>query len=221
MNRSLKTQLALGIFSAVSCQLYAAGQQSDQAARRPFAIHVYDLADVSARDLHQATKEAGRILATAGVEAVWQFGRAEAPEAHEEDWHFASPGARNQPPDSRNYLVLVLMRDFPAREIPTALGFSLPDAKFGFHATIFYDRVERVSKTGELTLAAMLGHAMAHEIGHVLLGTTEHSPSGIMKAHWGKADCQLASMRRMAFSGPEREAIQTRIVARLSARNQQ
>ena len=86
---------------------------------------------------------------------------------------------------------------------------------------IFYDRVERMSKTGDITLATMLGHAMAHELGHVLLGNTEHSAAGIMKARWGKADCQEAGMGFMTFNALEREAIRKRAAVTLFARTRQ
>jgi hypothetical protein len=217
MTRSLKMQLALCILSAASIPVNASGYPFGSAARQRVTVHVYDLAGVSARDLRQATEEAGRILATAGVEAVWQFGPADTPEAHETDSHATSPADRNQQRDTRDYLVLRLMRGFPEGALPGALGVSLPDAKFGVHATIFYDRIERVSKTGDVALATMLGHAMAHELGHVLLGNTEHSAIGIMKARWGKADYQRASMGLMTFNAREREAIQKRAVLRLSA----
>ncbi len=221
MKRSLTTQLAVGILSAASFQLFAAARQSDRAERQSVAIHVYDLAGVSARDLHEATEEAGRILATAGVEAVWQFGPPDTPEAHQVDSHAASPSTRDHQRDTRGYLVLRILRDFPERALPGALGISFPDAQTGVHATVFCDRIERVSKTGDVALSTMLGHAMAHELGHALLGNTEHSPAGIMKARWGKADYQRAGMGLMTFGAQEREAIQKRMPVQLSARNRE
>jgi hypothetical protein len=59
---------------------------------------------------------------------------------------------------------------------------------------------------------------MAHEIGHVLLGTTEHSPDGIMKARWGKLDYQRAAMGFLEFTPSQRAAIRERLLIRL-ARN--
>jgi hypothetical protein len=64
----------------------------------------------------------------------------------------------------------------------------------------------------------LLGHAMAHEIGHVLIRTTEHSPDGIMKARWGKADYQRAAMGLLEFTPSQRATIRERLRARL-ARN--
>jgi hypothetical protein len=222
MKRSLKTQLALGfLVLAAGCELHAAGHPPNRTERQSVAIHVYDLAGVSTKDLKDATEEAGRILATAGVEAVWQFGGSSAPEAHEVDSHAAAPGTLNQQRDTRSYLVLRTVRDFPDRALPGALGISFPDALVGVHATLFYDRIERVSKTGDVALATMLGHAMAHELGHVLLGNTQHSAGGIMKACWGRAEYQKAGMGLMTFSASEREAIRTSAEVRLPARSQQ
>ena len=154
------------------------------------------------------------------MEAVWQFGPPETLEAHEVDSHAASPSTGNQQRDTRGYLVLRMMPDFPERALPGVLGISFPDAQTGVHATVFYDRIERASKTGDVALATMLGHAMAHELGHVLLGNIEHSPAEIMKARWGKADYQRASMGLMTFNSLERESIQKRAAVRFSAQTQ-
>jgi len=34
----------------------------------------------------------------------------------------------------------------------------------------------------------ILGHAIAHEVGHLLLNRQVHSPHGIMRGEWGFAD---------------------------------
>jgi hypothetical protein len=88
----------------------------------------------------------------------------------------------------------------------------LPDAQIGVNVTIFYDRLERFSESGEIEGPTLLGHAMAHEIGHVLLGsTTEHSNSGIMKTRWSKADFQVAGLRFMNFTPFERAEVMRRL----------
>jgi hypothetical protein len=49
-------------------------------------------------------------------------------------------------------------------------------------AVVFYNRIARLSRTrNDKDTACMLGHVMAHEIGHLLLGKG-HSHSGIMQA---------------------------------------
>ena len=211
MNRTLKIALALGILSA-----------SRQTSARPAAtpalrliIHLYDLANISPQTLVEAAREAARVLATAGVEIVWQRGPADSPEAHASD-QTASTAAWPQTPDTRDYLVVRIVRGFPARALPGALGYSSPDAKAGAQATVFYDRIEPLGQSGVISVPVLLGHAMAHEIGHVLLGTTEHSADGVMKARWGKPDYQRAAMGFMEFTPSQRGAIRGRLLTRLA-----
>jgi predicted metalloendopeptidase len=48
--------------------------------------------------------------------------------------------------------------------------------------------------------AEILGHVIAHEIGHVLEGIARHSPEGLMKAHWGLHDYMRMKKQRLCFS---------------------
>jgi len=50
--------------------------------------------------------------------------------------------------------------------------------------------------------SSLLGHVMAHEIGHLLQGTTQHSESGIMKARWTGQDFTEKAWRPLGFRGP-------------------
>jgi hypothetical protein len=63
----------------------------------------------------------------------------------------------------------------------------------------------------------MLGHAMAHEIGHVLLGSMERSPDGIMKARWGGSGYRKAGKGYMIFMPPQCKAIRERASLRLKS----
>jgi hypothetical protein len=219
MNGSLKMRLALGILLTCNSQSYAIGRPAEKVRAPRLCIHVYNLANVSFRTLDQATKEAARILATAGVEIVWQQSPADTREANISD-QSAAVSQVSREPDVRDYLVVKIIRRFPDHSLPGALGYSLPDARFGQHAEIFYNRVERVSASGDIDLATMLGHAMAHEIGHVLLGSTEHSPDGIMKARWGKADYQKAAKGYMEFMPLQGKVIRERASIRLKGTSQ-
>ena len=55
-------------------------------------------------------------------------------------------------------------------------------------ATLFYNRVQQLAKQGISSVAQILGHAAAHEIGHLLLATMKHFPTGIMRANWEQED---------------------------------
>jgi hypothetical protein len=42
---------------------------------------------------------------------------------------------------------------------------------------------------------AILGRAMAHELGHILLGYNSHSSQGLMRPHFGRKDQSAESAR--------------------------
>jgi hypothetical protein len=173
-------------------------------------IHVYDLASVPDRTLRRAFAGATRVFAATGIELAWESGKTDAPEAHTLDMS-ARPTSGPEQSDGRDFLVVRLVGDFaPAR--PGALGFSLPNARMGAHVTVIYRRIHDVASLELTASETILGHVLAHEIGHVLLGSDKHSQTGIMKAVWSSTDyqrsaegslyfppCEAAMMRREAL----------------------
>ena len=108
-------------------------------------------------------------------------------------------------PDERPYLVIRLIPRTPTTVFPDALGYSLPFAHRGAHVVIFYDRVGALTQRVNTAAYVILGHAMAHELGHVLLGSAEHASSGLMRASWTPASWHLASAGLLAFGCAEIE----------------
>jgi hypothetical protein len=51
-------------------------------------------------------------------------------------------------------------------------------------ATVYLDRVEWLAQASATDTSVLLGRAIAHEIGHLLLGSTEHASRGVMRAVW-------------------------------------
>ena len=66
------------------------------------------------------------------------------------------------------------------------LGFAVvdPDTHAGKMATVFHDQVESVARRTGVARSELLGRALAHEVGHLLLGVRGHSRTGIMRAVW-------------------------------------
>jgi hypothetical protein len=56
--------------------------------------------------------------------------------------------------------------------------------KAGTLATVFADRVQAMAAIGEVDDGELLGRVMAHEISHLLLGTRDHEPQGLMRGQW-------------------------------------
>ncbi len=60
----------------------------------------------------------------------------------------------------------------------------------------------------------ILGHVMAHEIGHLLLGINSHSPWGIMRAHWNQGELALATKCMLLFTEPQSHRMTERLRTR-------
>ena len=69
---------------------------------------------------------------------------------------------------------------------PGALGFSFVDIerKAGTLATVFADRVQTLAAFAEVDEGELLGLVMAHEISHLLIGTSDHGSRGLMRGEW-------------------------------------
>ena len=72
---------------------------------------------------------------------------------------------------------------------PDAFGVSyvVTETDRGWLATVFADRVRDAARRTGASHGALLGRVMAHELGHLLLGSGYHSPAGVMRAHWPDA----------------------------------
>jgi len=220
MHTLLRLRLAWGILAVFSSQGFAHPRPPEAIPGQPLTIRVYSPADVSPRTLNHAMQDAARILSTAGVEPIWQRGPIGARESQVVD--LTVPAAGKGPEfQSRGYIVVVIVRGVPAKCFPGALGYALPQAQIGANATIFYDRIERLTEPGVIDLATALGLAMAHEIGHVLLGSTEHTRKGIMKAVWSEDDFRTSPLGALAFTASQCAAIQKRLSVQEAARSRE
>ena len=95
------------------------------------------------------------------------------------------------------------------------LGFALVDvdAGAGLLATVYADRVRVVAQSAGVDEAELLGRAMAHEVGHLLLGTNGHAAHGLMRASWSSVDLRGHRVQWF-FNGKEGEAMRSGIASR-------
>ena len=96
------------------------------------------------------------------------------------------------------------------------LGYAVVTGSFDSIASVFAHRALELEKRNFADRAAILGAIMAHEIGHLLLGQSRHSASGIMRAKWGDENLKLIAKGRMWFT--EEEA--SRLVCNVAKRRQ-
>lgn len=88
-----------------------------------------------------------------------------------------------------------------------ALGITFLDPTSTNRRTVFFSRVRALGRTyGRLvTLPGLLGCVLAHEIGHLLLGSRTHSREGIMIPNFERAELLKAGQRGLLFTRENRE----------------
>ena len=107
--------------------------------------------------------------------------------------------------------MLRLMNRIPAQgDRIVALGESMLDReqRGGVLMTIDVFPVRAVAEQAFTAVPTLLGRAIAHEIGHLLLGSAEHPRSGLMRALWSRDELRGLKPAHWGFSA--REAAQMR-----------
>jgi hypothetical protein len=87
----------------------------------------------------------------------------------------------------------------------------------GTLATLYADRIDRLAAGAGVARGLVFGLAMAHEVGHLLLGTTTHPTRGLMRATWASADLRVGTARDWLFSPSEALALRERTAGRPAA----
>jgi hypothetical protein len=179
-------------------------------------IVMYDRAHVGSKTLTQAERLASEIFYRAGVEARWTTGSVFEGDALLNDFSATTGEVCAQPLDSATVRAVILPHA-PSGFSPQALGYALPCAKQGIQATLYADRVEVVSRAGLTGFYRTLGHAIAHELGHVLLRSCVHDTSGLMKGVWAKSDWQRAAVTIIPFTPDQARSVRQELL-RIEAR---
>jgi hypothetical protein len=77
--------------------------------------------------------------------------------------------------------------------------------------TVMYNRLIFIAEGRRGLEASLLGHTLAHEIGHILQGTDAHTPTGIMKARWTMDDFAAMVANALTFMPLDAERMRERI----------
>ena len=171
-------------------------------------ISVHDYADVPSNLLNAAEEQAREIYHRAGLETVWLNCSPKLEKIEPESCHYS---------DSFHLTLKISARAVNAqvRDRLDVLGTAYPDDKgAGYFAYVFYDRVQELASRQRLG-NALLAAVMAHEIGHLLLGSSSHSLSGIMCAHWNYDQLRNVGEGSMSFIPLPSKIMQKRLRVRL------
>jgi hypothetical protein len=95
------------------------------------------------------------------------------------------------------------------------LGYAAATQQGGAYITVFINPEQKRARIETLSDAALLGHATAHELGHLLLGPDSHSDSGIMRAFWSRSDEEWMTKRALLFHSRQAEQMRAALSARV------
>jgi hypothetical protein len=156
-------------------------------------LYLANEAGVSSDIVGDTRQEVIRIYAQIGVRVIW----AEC--------------ATGSPKDP---LVIIIAPITGPWVGPTgALGLAVRGANSsGRLAYVFYDRVQPLAEKHQMSDACLLGVAIAHEIGHLLLPYGSHSPSGLMKGEWDNLQLLLARARLLVFTAQQAKLIRAHLM---------
>jgi hypothetical protein len=136
-------------------------------------IREYNLAGIKDRELVQTHREVERVFRKVGIAIRWEYGEPDDPEAYHTESY--SSGACKEKLPIPNRINIRILSNRQTRFARGPLGTSLPFGATGVQVTVFSDNVHQTSFELEISPEMMLGHVIAHEIGHVLLRSSHHS----------------------------------------------
>ena len=140
-------------------------------------VRIYDNAGVLVNELAAALRTTHDIMRRADLAVDWVQCRARR--------DGPVPTVCDQPLSSGDVVVRLIEGSDKEAGERRALGYSLFDSNgvSGF-ATVYVDRVDWLARRAQYPRAPLLGRAIAHEIGHLLLRSNAHTDNGLMREVW-------------------------------------
>ena len=212
--KAARTWLACGLVACCCSFLQAAGQSSAPASAEvsyAIRVRVFNVVRVSPRNLAGAERAATTAFQQAEVICVWldcTLDRAQTSRHRGCEEAF-------RPLDFAVAIVPRFESELGAMPRST-LGIAALQGAGGYahNATISMERVEALAKAHDVPVEVVLGLAMVHEIGHLLLGSNTHSPSGLMRNVWDDKDSASAARGGLRFAPIDRERLRAAVKMR-------
>jgi hypothetical protein len=200
----------------VAASLHAAPQaalKTQPTEKKQITVRIRNYAHIDSGVLLKAETRANKILQEAGAEAVWVVCFDGS------TWSTDMACSSLPGPMDLTVNMLPFPRSERFRLRGDVFGYAAEDGEqgFGCDAWIFYDSIKSFAVEREMSLAQLLGHVFAHELGHLLLGTNSHSGMGLMRSQWSSRELFDANHGGLFFSASESRLLQKAVLARWQA----
>lgn len=199
-HRCVVLDLTLAVALAASFTLRAAAN-----AELPVVVRTFNYAQLPAEQLASARVKANVIFKNAGISVLWID--CQVPQS-------ASGAPCTEPLGERGDLMLRLTDVAPALGSTSgrivALGTSMLDReqRGGVLMTVDVFPIRAIAGKTLTDVPTLLGRAIAHEMGHLLLGSSAHAKWGLMRAFW--SDEELRGLKPAHWQFTQDEAAQMR-----------
>jgi len=169
-------------------------------------VSLFDDAHVDPATLAQAQARASEVFAQAGIDLDWLVC---APRDPRDFSPGTSPCSALSWPDHLSVRIIPRGRTVAADVFGQAF---VDDSGHGVYSNVYYQNLVLSRDHPGVSNADMLGYVIAHELGHLLLGSNSHSASGLMQATWTPRVLSLARPF-LVFTPPQSALIHLRLLA--------
>ena len=178
-----------------------------QSSRHDIDVRVYDVANVDPHAKQLALDVAAATLASASIRVLWRdCGSASCTSPVDDELVLRLVRSPAQPDGDRGRAALPLGDAY----IDRVTGA-------GVLATVYADRVGLLAASAGAGLATLLGRTIAHELGHLLLGSRAHGARGLMRPMWSARDLRHGTDADWSFGAQEIASLRARLSARRAA----
>ena len=175
---------------------------SASCSAQTLVIGLYDYSDLSAKETARLTETADLAFAHSGIRIVWRHCRGALAVAS---------GTTCEGEMQVNEIVMRLQPGGPRSSHDGRMGRTIVTAEGGYYASVFVPSVRAQATGFGIAFDLLMGYAVAHEVGHCLLGPG-HSYAGLMRGTWNRKDA--SEMSRISLHLTKQEA--RKAVARLT-----
>jgi hypothetical protein len=204
----LSVRVIAGLLGTISLMFPGACFAGAQDLSPAIRVRVDNYTLASPAVIATAEREASRILGAAGLRSVW----LNCPETHFPD---LSQDPCQEPLETTDIVLRVVYESIQNKFHDSVFGFAVQPVL----ATVYYEYPVRLAKRddAEFELPVILGCVIAHEIGHLLLGSHSHSDSGIMQPRWECKQVRQALTGALLFTPDQAKQIQAEARTRMNS----
>jgi hypothetical protein len=181
------------ILLVITTNAFASPKQADP---RRLILSVFNDASVPAEILAHGEARAAHILAQTGIQVEWLNcapGGSHVPD------QFEQPSACSRIGYPSHLSVRIVLAGRSVREDIFGEAYTGSEGK-GTYIKLYYAHLAEPNAQLPLGQGELLGYVIAHEVGHLLLGTDSHSHEGIMQGRWEDPQLREAGKGNLQFT---------------------